>query len=107
MRRVHVAGPVFAAVWSWVLVTNLLPRRQVGASASAHGPWPWPGYGQTAAGILVSLGTALATRAPRGRPDALIQAGLGFEVVTAFLIAAFRWWEPFGDSASECRGRAW
>jgi hypothetical protein len=39
---------------------------------------------------------ALATRAPRGRPDALIQAGLGFEVVTAFLIAAFSWWEPFG-----------
>lgn len=95
-RRVHVAGLAFAAVWAWVLIMNLLPWRLAGASPSLHGPWPWPGFGLTAAGILLSLGMAGLARRFRDRPDALLRAGLGYEVITALLIAAISWWEPFG-----------
>ena len=101
-KRVGVASLVFAAIWAWVLAMVHLAWRP-------FGPLPpqaelWSGFGTPIAviGLVISLGMVFVAGKLHHEPEKLLDVGLGFEVVTASLVAAINWWMavPMGMGVS-------
>jgi serine/threonine-protein kinase len=94
-KRVGIAGLIFAAMWAWVLVMNNLVWRLWGAPPEVEmSAWPWPGNLLAGLGLLISLAMVGVAARLHTEPEKLLDAGLAFEVATAFLIGALNWWAP-------------
>jgi len=94
-RRVTLASLFFAAGWGLTLAVHY-----VGHLTGTHpldqgrGTWPIPGVPVATVGLLVSLAMAGLAHRLHGRPNALLNIGLGFEVLTAALIGFQNQWAP-------------
>lgn len=99
-RRVGIAGLVFAAVWTIVLLMQNVVRPLFGEAAyssPAYGSvWPMPGNAIAAGGVILSLGMVFVAHRLGERPQRLISIGLQFEVATAAMIGLLNWWGPEG-----------
>jgi len=95
-KRVGVASLIFAVLWTVPLVMNNLVLRWVAGLSQMHlgTAWPWPGNLFAGTGVIVSLAMFVMAGALYGRPSLLLDLGLVFEVVTAFLVAVVLYWEP-------------
>ncbi len=95
-RRVGVAALVFAALWMVPVVMNTLVARWVVAMPGIHRgmAWPWPGALFAGVGVAISLAMFFTAAALHSRPHLLLDLGLGFLVVTAFLIGLWNYWAP-------------
>ena len=103
-RRVGAVATTFGALWAIGAVINVFQHdwmlRNMPMAARI---WPWPGMLVHALGIAASVGmVALAWRLS-SRPQALLDIGLGYEVLTAFLAGVMTGWtgdvrEPGGVS---------
>ncbi|MBT8478296.1 MAG: hypothetical protein KJO06_05210, partial [Gemmatimonadetes bacterium] len=93
-KRVGIAALVIAAIWAWVLVMINLAWRLFGTAPPEV--QQWARYGNTIAiiGLVISLAMVFIARRLHHEPEKLLDVGLGFEVVTAGLIAAGNWWVP-------------
>lgn len=95
-RRVGIAGMVFAAIWSVVLLMQNVVWRFFEGHQHMYfeGLWPMPGNLIAGAGVALSLALVPIAHRLSDRPHLLIRIGLVFEVVTAALIALLNWHLP-------------
>ncbi|MFW6085460.1 MAG: serine/threonine-protein kinase, partial [Gemmatimonadota bacterium] len=95
-RRVGVAGVVFAAVWTVVLLMqNVIWRLFEPIPAMYFSDvWPMPGNLIAGAGVALSLAMVPLANWLSERPHLSIRIGLGFEILTAALIASLNWQLP-------------
>lgn len=95
-RRVGIAGMVFAGVWATVLLMqNVVWRLFDSPQEMYFGQlWPMPGNLIAGAGVAVSLAMVPIAGWLSTRPYLLVRVGLGFEIVTAALIALLNWHLP-------------
>ena len=84
-KRVVIAAMVFALMW---LVTILLPLLDLIDDPT----FPTPGYAVAGSGLAISIAMTLTAGRLHDRPELLLNVGLGFEVVTAFLVGVLRFW---------------
>ncbi len=94
-KRVGIAALVFAAVWAWVLVMNNLSSWLF--TDHAHQVEQWTAVGNTigVTGLFISLAMMFVAGRLHHEPEKLLDVGLGFEVLTAALIGAHNWWNPW------------
>ncbi|NIM51618.1 MAG: protein kinase [Gemmatimonadales bacterium] len=104
-KRVGIASLVFASLWAFGLLMVNVVGRFVDAAVLTPGmdPWPMPGNLIAATGLVLSIGMVFVAGWLHTRPNLLLDVGLGFEVVTAFLIGLLHMWVP----PSEFTGVSW
>ncbi len=93
-KRVGIAALVFAAIWAWVLVMTNLAWRVFGSVPPQVEAWSSHGNTIAVIGLVISLGMVFVAGKLHHEPEKLLDVGLGFEVVTAALVAAGNWWVP-------------
>lgn len=86
-RRVGIAAGVFASLWAATLILG----HTVFAGLSM---WPLAGTVISGTGIAISLLLLGLARKLEDRPKLLLNIGLGYQVVTALLIALLEFWDP-------------
>jgi eukaryotic-like serine/threonine-protein kinase len=99
-HRVSIMTLVVAALWAVPLVMNNLVAPLVGHTHTAMMRMQWisPGNQISAIGLAASFLMLVLIRQLRGRPQALLDASLGFEIVTAALLATLMHWYPTIES---------
>jgi serine/threonine-protein kinase len=104
-RRVGIVATAFAAVWLVGILVNAFYHQWLLRTMPqvAHA-WPWPGLLVHGAGIASSLGMLWLIGRLAGRPYATLDAGLGYMVLTAFLIGLMNGW--IGEVVAP-RGLSW
>jgi len=94
-RRVGVASLAIASLWAFgLLLANLAPRFVDMPMLVSDRPWPMPGNAIAGAGLVLSIAMMFVAGKLHHRPNLLLDIGLGFEVVTAFLIGLLQTWVP-------------
>jgi serine/threonine-protein kinase len=103
-RRVGFASLAFASLWAFGLfLANTATRFIDTPMLVANRPWPMPGSAIAATGIVLSVAMMFVAARLHNRPNLLLDLGLGFEVVTAFLIGLLQMW--YGSV--EANGLSW
>ncbi len=97
-KRVGIASLVFASLWAiGLLMANVVARwTDVPLVGHTH-PWPMPGNLIAATGLLLSVAMIFVAGRLQHRPNLLLDLGLGFEIITAFLIGLLQMWVPPAD----------
>ena len=94
-RRVGMASLAFASLWAFGLfLANTATQFIDTPMLPSDRPWPMPGSAIAATGIVLSVAMMFLAARLHDRPKLLLDLGLGFEVVTAFLIGLLQWWIP-------------
>ncbi len=103
-KRVGIASLAFASLWAFGLfLANTATRFIDTPMLVANRPWPMPGSAIAASGIVLSVAMMFLAARLHHRPNLLLDLGLGFEVVTAFLIGLLQMW--YGSV--EANGLSW
>jgi serine/threonine-protein kinase len=101
---VGFASLAFASLWAFGLfLANTATRFIDTPMLVANRPWPMPGSAIAATGIVLSVAMMFVAARLHNRPNLLLDLGLGFEVVTAFLIGLLQMW--YGSV--EANGLSW
>ena len=103
-KRVGIASLTLASLWAFGLfLANAATRFIDTPMLVANRPWPMPGSAIAATGIVLSVAMMFLAARLHNRPSLLLDLGLGFEVVTAFLIGLLQMW--YGSV--EANGLSW
>ncbi len=99
--RVRTACLVVAALWFYVLLMNRVVYPLLGSPVFANGyVWETAQTILITIGLLLSLAVAWWVNRMRSNPGMAIDVGLGFEVITALLVALVTEWTPRSDANS-------
>jgi serine/threonine-protein kinase len=94
-KRVGIASLAIASLWAFgLLMANLATRFIDMPMLVGDRPWPMPGNAIAGTGLVLSVAMMFVAGRLHNRPNLLLDIGLGFEVVTAFLIALLQMWVP-------------
>jgi serine/threonine-protein kinase len=94
-RRVGIASLAVASLWAFgLLMANLATRFIDMPLLMSDRPWPMPGNAIAGTGLVLSVAMVFVAGRLHHRPKLLLDIGLGFEVVTAFLIGLLQMWVP-------------
>jgi len=97
--RVRTACFVVGALWIFVLIMNQVVYPLLGSPVLSNGnTWATAQTVMMIIGLLASLGTAWWVNGMRSNPAMAIDVGLGFEVLTALLVALVTEWVPRHDT---------
>jgi len=105
-RRVGIAALAGAAVWTVGVVMNVLYHRQAALRMMPllSDAWPWPAAPIAGIGVASSLAMAWLAGRLHGTPYRLLNAGLVYEVFTAFLIGL---WNGASGQTAYPQGMSW
>ncbi len=93
-KRIWIVALVFALMWFLGFFVNLLVVRIIPGDMPRVPHWPMPGAVILGIGLAMSLAMMLLAGKLHDRPSFLLNVGLVFEVLTAFLIALLIQWQP-------------
>ncbi len=94
-KRVGIASLAIASLWAFgLLMANLATRFMDMPMLVGDRPWPMPGNAIAGTGLVLSVAMMFVAARLHNRPTLLLDIGLGFEVVTAFLISLLQFWFP-------------
>jgi serine/threonine-protein kinase len=94
-RRVGIASLAVASLWAFgLLLANAVTRFVDTPMLMSDRPWPMPGNAIAGVGLVLSVAMMFVAARLHHRPQLLLDVGLGFEVVTAFLIGLLQMWVP-------------
>jgi serine/threonine-protein kinase len=93
-KRVGIASLVFASIWAVALFLANVVARVVETPMAFGATWPMPGNVIAVVGLVLSVAMMFVAGQLHDRPNLLLDLGLGFEVLTAFLIALEHMWVP-------------
>ena len=93
-RRVGTASLVFASMWALGLFMANVVARVVETPLLFEATWPLPGNVIAVTGLLLSVAMMFVAGQLHDRPNLLLDVGLGFEVLTAFLFGLLYMWVP-------------
>ncbi len=94
-RRVGIASLAVASLWAFGLfLANAVTRFVDTPMLMSDRPWPMPGNAIAGTGLVLSVAMVFVAARLHHRPNLLLDLGLGFEVVTAFLIGVLQMWAP-------------
>jgi serine/threonine-protein kinase len=93
-KRVGIASFVFASMWAFAIFMANVVARFVETPLLFEATWPMPGNVIAVIGLALSVAMMLVAGQLQDRPNLLLDIGLGFEVVTAFLFGLLHMWVP-------------
>jgi hypothetical protein len=93
-KRVGIASLVFASIWAVALFLANVVARVVETPMAFEATWPMPGNAIAVAGLVLSVAMMFVAGQLHDRPNLLLDLGLGFEVLTAFLFGLLHMWVP-------------
>jgi hypothetical protein len=93
-KRIWIVALVFALMWFLGFFVNLLVVRIIPGDMPRVPHWPVPGAVILGIGLAMSFTMMLIAGKLHDRASFLLNVGLVFEVLTAFLIALLIQWQP-------------
>jgi eukaryotic-like serine/threonine-protein kinase len=93
-KRIGIVALVFALMWFLGFFVNLIVVRIIPGDMPRVPHWPVPGAVILGIGLAMSLTMMLIAGKLHDRPSFLLNVGLVFEVLTAFLLALLTQWQP-------------
>lgn len=93
-KRVGIASLVFASLWALAIIMANVVARFVETPLLFEATWPMPGNVIAVIGLVLSVVMIFVAGSLHRRPNLLLDLGLGFEVLTAFLFGLLHMWVP-------------